>query len=127
MSETKRLTPDRTGFAAVEGGRRQVYWEYFGQGQREVVVLLNGLAMLTRSLAKELAPAVRVNGVSPGAIAWPEDGMTEAVKKSIVAQIPLGRTGEPVDIANAVLFLVRDATFITGQIIPIDGGRSIGW
>ncbi len=86
-----------------------------------------GLAMLTRSLAKELAPAVRVNGVAPGAITWPEDGMTEAVKKSIVAQIPLGRTGEPADIANAVLFLVRDATFVTGQIMPIDGGRSIGW
>jgi len=86
-----------------------------------------GLAMLTRSLAKDLAPAVRVNGVAPGAIAWPEDGMTESVKKSIVEQIPLGRTGEPADIANAVLFLVRDATFVTGQIIPIDGGRSIGW
>jgi pteridine reductase len=86
-----------------------------------------GLTMLTRSLAKELAPAVRVNGVAPGAIAWPEDGMTEAVKKSIVDQIPLGRTGEPEDIANAVVFLVRDATFITGQVIPIDGGRSIGW
>ncbi len=86
-----------------------------------------GLAMLTRSLAKDLAPAVRVNGVAPGAIAWPEDGMTESVKKSIVDQIPLGRTGEPADIANAVLFLVRDATFVTGQILPIDGGRSIGW
>jgi pteridine reductase len=86
-----------------------------------------GLTMLTRSLAKELAPAVRVNGVAPGAIAWPEDGMTEAVKKSIVDQIPLGRTGEPEDIANAVVFLVRDATFVTGQVIPIDGGRSIGW
>lgn len=86
-----------------------------------------GLAMLTRSLAKDLAPSVRVNGVAPGAIAWPEDGMTESVKESIVAEIPLGRTGEPADIANAVLFLVRDATFVTGQIIPIDGGRSIGW
>lgn len=86
-----------------------------------------GLAMLTRSLAKELAPAVRVNGVAPGAITWPEDGMTAAIKKSIIEQIPLGRTGEPADIANAVVFLVRDATFITGQIIPIDGGRSIGW
>ncbi len=86
-----------------------------------------GLSMLTRSLAKELAPEVRVNGVAPGAIAWPENGMTEAIKKSIVEQIPLGRTGEPADIANAVLFLVRDATFITGQIIPVDGGRSIGW
>jgi pteridine reductase len=86
-----------------------------------------GLVMLTRSLAKELAPQVRVNGVAPGAIAWPEGGMTESVKKSIIDQIPLGRTGKPADIANAVLFLVRDATFVTGQIVPIDGGRSIGW
>jgi len=86
-----------------------------------------GLAMLTRSLAKDLAPGVRVNGVAPGAIAWPEVGMTDSVKKCIIDQIPLGRTGEPADIANAVLFLVRDATYVTGQIIPIDGGRSIGW
>lgn len=86
-----------------------------------------GLAMLTRSLAKDLAPQVRVNGIAPGAIAWPEDGMSESIKKSIVSQIPLGRTGEPADIANAVLFLVRDATYVTGQVIPIDGGRSIGW
>jgi pteridine reductase len=86
-----------------------------------------GLAMLTLSLAKDLAPEVRVNGVSPGAIAWPEDGMTAAVKESILSEVPLGRTGDPGDIANAVLFLVRDATYSTGQIITIDGGRSIGW
>ena len=86
-----------------------------------------GLAMLTRSLAKDLAPEVRVNGIAPGAIAWPEDGMTESVKMNIIEQIPLGRTGEPADVANAVLFLVRDATYVTGQVIPIDGGRSIGW
>lgn len=86
-----------------------------------------GLAMLTRSLAKDLAPDIRVNGVAPGAIAWPEDGMTEAIKETILGQIPLGRSGEPVDIANAVLFLVRDATYSTGQVIAIDGGRSVGW
>lgn len=86
-----------------------------------------GLAMLTRSLAKDLAPEVRVNGVAPGAIEWPENGMTDAVKEKIIAQIPLGRTGNPVDIANCVLFLVRDATYSTGQIIAIDGGRSVGW
>ena len=86
-----------------------------------------GLAMLTRSLAKDLAPHIRVNGVSPGAIAWPEDGMTEDVKQSILEQVPLGRSGEPSDIANAVLFLLRDATYSTGQIIAIDGGRSTGW
>jgi len=86
-----------------------------------------GLAMLTQSLAKDLAPEVRVNGVAPGAIAWPESGLPETAKKSILEQIPLDRTGEPADIANAVLFLVRDADFVTGQIVPIDGGRSIGW
>lgn len=86
-----------------------------------------GLAMLTRSLAKDLAPDVRVNGVSPGAILWPEDGMTETVQQSILQQIPLQRTGDPDDIAACVLFLLRDASYITGQIIAIDGGRSIGW
>ena len=86
-----------------------------------------GLAMLTRSLAKDLAPDIRVNGVAPGAIAWPENDMTDAVKKNIVEQIPLGRSGDPADIANAVVFLVRDATYSTGQIIAIDGGRSLGW
>lgn len=86
-----------------------------------------GLAMLTRSLATDLAPDIRVNGVAPGAIAWPENDMTDAVKENIVGQIPLGRTGEPADIANCVLFLARDATYSTGQIVAIDGGRSLGW
>jgi pteridine reductase len=86
-----------------------------------------GLAMLTRSLAKDLAPDVRVNGVSPGAIAWPESGMSDTLKENITRQIPLGKTGHPDDIARCVLFLVRDATYSTGQIISIDGGRSVGW
>jgi len=86
-----------------------------------------GLAMLTRSLAKDLAPEIRVNGVSPGAIAWPQDGISEDTKQAIIDQIPLGRTGEPSDIANTVLFLVRDASYATGQVIAIDGGRSTGW
>jgi len=86
-----------------------------------------GLAMLTRSLARDLAPEVRVNGVAPGAIAWPEDGMTDEMKEQILRQVPLGKPGEPIDVANAVLFLVRDATYSTGQIITIDGGRSMDW
>ncbi len=86
-----------------------------------------GLAMLTRSLAKDLAPEVRVNGVSPGAILWPEDGMAEAVKQTILDQIPLQRAGNPDDIAACVLYLLRDASYVTGQIISVDGGRSIGW
>ena len=85
-----------------------------------------GLAMLTRSLAKDLAPAIRVNGVSPGAILWPEDGMSDAAQKSILRQVPLQRPGEPDDIAGCVSYLLCDADYITGQIIAVDGGRSVG-
>ncbi len=86
-----------------------------------------GLAMLTRSLAKDLAPEVRVNGVSPGAILWPEDDLGEETKHIILEQIPLNRAGNPDDIATCVLYLVRDASYVTGEIIAVDGGRSIGW
>ena len=86
-----------------------------------------GLAMLTRSLAKDLAPDIRVNGIAPGAILWPESEMTDATKDSILAQVPMGRPGDPGDIAGCVLYLVRDAGYVTGQIIAVDGGRSIGW
>jgi pteridine reductase len=86
-----------------------------------------GLAMLTRSLAKDLGPDIRVNGVSPGAILWPDEGMSEQLRAAIVKQTALKRSGEPEDIANTVLFLVRDAPYITGQIIAVDGGRSVGW
>ncbi len=86
-----------------------------------------GLAMLTRSLAKDLAPEVRVNGVSPGAILWPEDGMTETMRNSILKQIPLQRAGNPDDVADCVLYLIRDARYVTGQTLTVDGGRSIGW
>ncbi|HLU05933.1 MAG TPA: pteridine reductase [Woeseiaceae bacterium] len=86
-----------------------------------------GLEMLTRSLAKDMAPDVRVNGVAPGAILWPERGMNEVVKRKIIEQIPLKRSGLPDDIAGCVLYLVRDAAYVTGQVIAVDGGRSIGW
>lgn len=86
-----------------------------------------GLAMLTRSLAKDLAPDIRVNGISPGAILWPEDAMTDTTKQSILKQVPLGQPGTPGDIAGCVLYLVRDASYVTGQIIAVDGGRSVGW
>ena len=86
-----------------------------------------GLAMLTLSLAKDMAPEVRVNGIAPGAILWPEEGMTESIKEDILNQVPLGKPGEARDIADCVIYLVRDATYVTGQIIAVDGGRSIGW
>jgi len=84
-----------------------------------------GLAMLTRSLAWELGPAVRVNGIAPGAILWPEQEMSEATKAQLLSRIPLRRRGEPEDIASTVLFLLQDACYITGQIIAVDGGRSL--
>jgi pteridine reductase len=84
-----------------------------------------GLAALTRSLAVELAPRVRVNGVAPGAITWPEDGQFEpAERERILATTPLGRIGAPEDIAQAVHFLAC-APYVTGQVIAVDGGRSI--
>jgi len=74
-----------------------------------------------------LGPEIRVNGVSPGAILWPEEDMADSVKDNIIAQTALKRTGSPADIAGCVLYLVRDATYVTGQIIAVDGGRSLGW
>jgi pteridine reductase len=86
-----------------------------------------GLAMLTRSLARDLAPDVRVNGVAPGAVLWPENAMDDRTRDSILRQIPMKRAGSPEDIAGCVLYLVRDAGYVTGQIIAVDGGRSVGW
>jgi pteridine reductase len=84
-----------------------------------------GLAAMTRALALELAPRVRVNGISPGAIAWPEDGQFPDPERSrILASTPLGRTGSPDDVARAVQFLAC-APYVTGQILAVDGGRSI--
>jgi pteridine reductase len=84
-----------------------------------------GLAALTKALAVELAPDVRVNGVSPGAILWPEHGQDAAGQADILARVPLARSGAPGDIAEAVLFLMRDAPYVTGQILAVDGGRSL--
>jgi pteridine reductase len=84
-----------------------------------------GIAALTRALAVELAPHVRVNGVAPGAIAWPDDGQFEPEERSrIVATTPLKRVGTPDDVAQAVHFLAC-APYITGQVLAVDGGRSI--
>ncbi|MBT2866194.1 pteridine reductase [Chromobacterium violaceum] len=86
-----------------------------------------GHAQLIRSLAIELAPAVRVNGVAPGVNLWPESeaSFDAAGRAAIEATIPLRRTGVPEDIARAVAFLLLDASYVTGQILAVDGGRSI--
>ena len=90
-------------------------------------VAKSGLAGLTRALALELAPEVRVNGVSPGAILWPEDGeaFPPAERERITVQTPLRRTGRPEDIAGAVKYFLFDAPFVTGQVLAVDGGRSL--
>ncbi len=85
----------------------------------------SALAMMTLALARELAPEVRVNGVAPGAVLWPESGKAYADQAELVARTPLKRAGSPEDVAAAVLFLLRDARFTTGQILKVDGGRAL--
>jgi pteridine reductase len=86
-----------------------------------------GLASLTRSLAVELGPDIRVNGVAPGAILWPEGNAShdQSARDRLVANTPLQCLGDPTDIARTVAFLACDAPFITGEVIVVDGGRSL--
>lgn len=84
-----------------------------------------GLVMLTKALARELGPEVRVNAVAPGAILWPEHDLDAAAKDYIIARTALKRQGTPHDIAQAVLFLIRDAGYISGHVLTVDGGRSL--
>ncbi|MEP6512085.1 MAG: pteridine reductase [Dokdonella sp.] len=83
------------------------------------------LAMATLALAQELGPQVRVNGIAPGAVLWPEAGKGYTDQQELIARTPLQRAGTPEDVAGAVLWLLRDAPFVTGQIIRVDGGRSL--
>lgn len=84
-----------------------------------------GAAMMTRSLARELGPEIRVNGVSPGAIMWPEQEPPQSVKDHILGRTALKELGSPGDIAGAVVYLGLDAPYVTGQILAVDGGRSL--
>jgi pteridine reductase len=86
-----------------------------------------GLMMLTRSLARELGPDVRVNGIAPGPILWPEGDIDEGIKADIVSKTLLKRSGSPDDIVRAALFFALDAPYVTGQVLAVDGGRSVGW
>jgi pteridine reductase len=87
-----------------------------------------GVIMLTRSLARELGPNIRVNAVAPGPVMWPEDGMDKEVQAMIVERTALKRPGSPDDVARAVLFFATEAPYVTGQILAVDGGRSsAGW
>ena len=86
-----------------------------------------GLVTLTKSLAHELSPEIRVNAVAPGPVQWPEDNpqFDEVYRQRVISQTMLKRMGEPQDVAKAVKFLVADAPFITGHVLAVDGGRSL--
>lgn len=85
------------------------------------------LRMLTKGLALDLAPEVRVNAIAPGAILWPDSGKSAQAQAALLARVPLGRTGDPGDIAAAVAWLASaDAGYVTGQVLRVDGGRAIG-
>lgn len=84
-----------------------------------------GLIMQTRAMAKDLAPSIRVNAVAPGAILWPENEDSAQAAEATLAKVPLGHLGRPEDIAGAVCFLALDAPYITGQILAVDGGRTL--
>jgi pteridine reductase len=81
------------------------------------------LSAMTRSLALELGPDIRVNGIAPGAVMWPSEGKSDAEKQEMLSRTPLDRAGTPEDVASAILWLLRDAHYTTGHVIPIDGGR----
>jgi pteridine reductase len=83
--------------------------------------------MLTRALARELGPQVRVNAVAPGPVLWPEDGLDAALQAKITQRTVLKRIGSPEDVARVCLFFAVGAPYVTGQILAVDGGRSIGW
>jgi pteridine reductase len=85
-----------------------------------------GVIMLTQSLARELGPSVRVNAVAPGPVMWPEDGMDRELQARIIDRTALKRPGSPEDVARAVLFFATEAPYVTGQILAVDGGRSVG-
>jgi len=86
-----------------------------------------GLHMLTRSLAKELGPEVRVNGIAPGPVLWPEGDGDTGKRAKIIERTILKRMGTPTDIARTALFFAAQAPFITGQVLAVDGGRSVAW
>jgi pteridine reductase len=86
-----------------------------------------GLIMLTRSLARELGPHIRVNAIAPGPVMWPEDGLDQVLKDEIIDRTALKRPGSADDVARAAVFFASEAPYVTGQVLAVDGGRSVGW
>lgn len=86
-----------------------------------------GVVTLTKSLARELGPDIRVNAIAPGPVLWPEAGIDKKLQAEIISKTALKRSGSAEDIAKAALYFINNAPFVTGQILAVDGGRSIGW
>jgi pteridine reductase len=86
-----------------------------------------GLIMLTKSLAREMGPQVRVNAVAPGPVMWPADGLDKELQEKIIRRTALKRAGSAAEVARACLYFASDAGYVTGQVLAVDGGRSIGW
>jgi pteridine reductase len=86
-----------------------------------------GLEALTRSLAKDLAPSIRVNAIAPGAILWPETGLDDSSREEVIRSTALERAGDPGDIVACARYLIAEAGYVTGQTIAVDGGRGLGW
>ena len=84
-----------------------------------------GLIMLTKSLARELGPEIRVNAIAPGPVLWPEQGIDAGLREEIIGKTALKRGGSPEDIARAAYFFAAEAPYVTGQVLAVDGGRSI--
>jgi pteridine reductase len=84
------------------------------------------LVMLTRSLARELGPEIRVNAIAPGPVLWPENGVDEEMRRGIIARTALKRAGSPDDVAKTALFFAADAPYVTGEVLAVDGGRLAG-
>ena len=113
----------RTGGAIVN--LTDLYGERPRPGHSIYCMATAALLMATKSLALELGPEVRVNAVSPGAILWPEDGGDDAARQAMLQRTPLARTGTTGEVAEAVRWLLQDATYCTGQVIHLDGGRRL--
>ncbi|GAA5083167.1 pteridine reductase [Lysobacter panacisoli] len=113
-----------TGGAIVNLG--DLYAERPLRGHAIYCMAKAALLMMTRSLALELGPKVRVNAVSPGAILWPEERTDTSAQEAMLARTPLGRTGTPEEVAEAVRWLLQDASYSTGQVLHLDGGRLLG-
>lgn len=102
-----------------------IYADSALRGHSVYVMAKAALVAMTRSLALDLAPHVRVNAVAPGAVLWPEQGKSEQAKQALLSAVPLARMGSPDEVAEAVRWLLLDARYTTGQVIRVDGGRSL--